>query len=180
MPPPHGTAAAVYGLLEVLAVPKGEWLLQTAAGSVLGRQLIQVGSADSHPTMQSGERWAASSSRWVAARGICRFKGGGRTRGQLARSRARVEGVGLNPKIPTPYPRLLVHDQLIPVGVSEFSQGGAQGAGAVGGVSNSPRGSCQTDFPPRVTLSLDVFGGTWAIGDSRGLPVSSNTNCYFF
>lgn len=27
---------------DVLAVPAGEWLLQTAAGSVLGRQTIQV------------------------------------------------------------------------------------------------------------------------------------------
>eukprot|EP00899_Mesostigma_viride_P024510 jgi/Mesvir1/5243/Mv15364-RA.1 len=32
----------VYGMLRVLAVPKGEWLLQTAAGSVLGRQMIQL------------------------------------------------------------------------------------------------------------------------------------------
>jgi NADPH:quinone reductase-like Zn-dependent oxidoreductase len=32
----------VVGLLEELAVPAGEWVLQTAAGSVLGRQLIQV------------------------------------------------------------------------------------------------------------------------------------------
>ena len=29
-----------YGFLEVLQVPKGEFLLQTAAGSTLGRQLI--------------------------------------------------------------------------------------------------------------------------------------------
>ncbi len=28
---------------EVLKVPAGEWLLQTAAASVLGRQVIQVG-----------------------------------------------------------------------------------------------------------------------------------------
>ena len=45
-----GDPGAVYGMLEELAVPEGEWLLQTAAGSVLGRQLIQV-----------------------RARGICRF-----------------------------------------------------------------------------------------------------------
>lgn len=33
----------VYGMVaEVLAVPEGEWLLQTAAGSVLGRQIIQL------------------------------------------------------------------------------------------------------------------------------------------
>ena len=31
-----------YGLLEALAVPKGQWLLQTAAGSVLGRLLIAL------------------------------------------------------------------------------------------------------------------------------------------
>ena len=37
----------VYGMFEVLAVPRGEWLLQTAAGSVLGRQMVQVGSGDS-------------------------------------------------------------------------------------------------------------------------------------
>ena len=30
-------------MLEVLAVPQGDYLLQTAAGSVLGRQMIQVG-----------------------------------------------------------------------------------------------------------------------------------------
>lgn len=29
-------------MLADLAVPKGEWLLQTAAGSVLGRQVIQL------------------------------------------------------------------------------------------------------------------------------------------
>lgn len=35
--------ATVYGMLVgVLAVPEGEWVLQTAAGSVLGRQVIQV------------------------------------------------------------------------------------------------------------------------------------------
>jgi hypothetical protein len=33
----------VVGMLEELAVPAGEYLLQTAAGSVLGRQMIQVG-----------------------------------------------------------------------------------------------------------------------------------------
>ncbi|PSC73519.1 trans-2-enoyl-mitochondrial [Micractinium conductrix] len=32
----------VYGMFEVLAVPRGEWLLQTAAGSVLGRQMVQL------------------------------------------------------------------------------------------------------------------------------------------
>ncbi|KAK9845455.1 hypothetical protein WJX81_006838 [Elliptochloris bilobata] len=31
-----------YGFLEVLQVPKGNWLLQTAAGSTLGRQLIAL------------------------------------------------------------------------------------------------------------------------------------------
>ena len=33
----------IVGMLEVAAVPKGGWLLQTAAGSTLGRMLIQVG-----------------------------------------------------------------------------------------------------------------------------------------
>lgn len=34
----------VYGMVvSTLAVPAGEYLLQTAAGSVLGRQIIQVG-----------------------------------------------------------------------------------------------------------------------------------------
>ncbi|KAL4447410.1 hypothetical protein ABPG75_004629 [Micractinium tetrahymenae] len=32
----------VAGMLDVLAVPQGEYLLQTAAGSVLGRQMIQL------------------------------------------------------------------------------------------------------------------------------------------
>lgn len=32
----------VYGMLKELAVPKGEYILQTAAGSVLGRQIIQL------------------------------------------------------------------------------------------------------------------------------------------
>lgn len=32
----------VVGMLDVLAVPQGEYLLQTAAGSVLGRQVIQL------------------------------------------------------------------------------------------------------------------------------------------
>lgn len=32
----------VYGLVKDLAIPKGEYLLQTAAGSVLGRQVIQL------------------------------------------------------------------------------------------------------------------------------------------
>ena len=31
-----------YGMLAVLAAPKGEWVLQNAAGSVLGRQLTQI------------------------------------------------------------------------------------------------------------------------------------------
>ncbi len=31
-----------YGFLEVLKVPRGEYLLQSAAGSVLGRQLIAL------------------------------------------------------------------------------------------------------------------------------------------
>lgn len=30
------------GLLEMAAVPKGQWLLQTAANSTIGRQLIQI------------------------------------------------------------------------------------------------------------------------------------------
>lgn len=38
----------VVGMLDVLAVPKGEYLLQTAAGSVLGRQMIQVGASLAH------------------------------------------------------------------------------------------------------------------------------------
>ncbi len=32
----------VYGMLQELAVPKDEWLLQTAASSVLGRQVIAL------------------------------------------------------------------------------------------------------------------------------------------
>lgn len=32
----------VYGMLKELAVPKGQWLLQTAAGSALGRQVISL------------------------------------------------------------------------------------------------------------------------------------------
>eukprot|EP00249_Psilotum_nudum_P015457 c25336_g1_i1 orf=42-1046(-) len=34
--------ATIYGILEDIHVPTGEYLLQTAAGSVLGRQLIQL------------------------------------------------------------------------------------------------------------------------------------------
>ena len=34
--------ATTYGMLEELSIPKGEYLLQTAAGSVLGRQVIQL------------------------------------------------------------------------------------------------------------------------------------------
>jgi NADPH:quinone reductase-like Zn-dependent oxidoreductase len=33
---------AVVGLLEVVAVPQGGWLLVTAAGSTLGKMLAQV------------------------------------------------------------------------------------------------------------------------------------------
>ena len=36
-----GQVTAV-GLLRVLAIPKGEWLLQSAAGSAIGRQIIQI------------------------------------------------------------------------------------------------------------------------------------------
>ena len=32
----------VRGIFDSLNVPKGEWLLQSAAGSVLGRQVIQM------------------------------------------------------------------------------------------------------------------------------------------
>ena len=35
----------VVGMLAVLDIPKGGWLLQTAAGSVLGRQMIQVSAS---------------------------------------------------------------------------------------------------------------------------------------
>ena len=31
----------VVGMVEVLQIPKGEWLIQDGAGSVLGRQMIQ-------------------------------------------------------------------------------------------------------------------------------------------
>jgi trans-2-enoyl-CoA reductase len=33
---------AAYGLVEDIAVPEGKWLLQTAAGSVLGRIVIAL------------------------------------------------------------------------------------------------------------------------------------------
>lgn len=36
---------SVVGMLRILSVPKGEFLLQTAAGSALGRQIIQVGKS---------------------------------------------------------------------------------------------------------------------------------------
>ena len=32
----------VRGMLDVLDIPRGEWLLQSAAGSVLGRMAIQM------------------------------------------------------------------------------------------------------------------------------------------
>jgi len=41
----------IVGLLEKLKVPKGQWLLQTAAGSTLGRQLIQVTKHDGINTL---------------------------------------------------------------------------------------------------------------------------------
>lgn len=31
----------IVGMLEVLQIPEGDWLVQDAAGSVLGRQMIQ-------------------------------------------------------------------------------------------------------------------------------------------
>jgi len=34
--------AAAFGLVEDMAVPEGQWLLQTAAGSVLGRMVIAL------------------------------------------------------------------------------------------------------------------------------------------
>lgn len=43
--PSRGCPAGM--VVEVLQVPAGEWLLQTAAGSVLGRQVIQVGQGGS-------------------------------------------------------------------------------------------------------------------------------------
>ena len=33
---------SAYGLLARLAAPKGAWILQNAAGSVMGRQIIQI------------------------------------------------------------------------------------------------------------------------------------------
>ncbi len=36
------SAVTAYGFLETLQVPKGEYLLQGAAGSTLGRQLIAM------------------------------------------------------------------------------------------------------------------------------------------
>ena len=38
----HGLAVTAYGFLEALKVPRGEYLLQGAAGSTLGRQLIAM------------------------------------------------------------------------------------------------------------------------------------------
>ena len=35
------------GLLRVSAVPKGEWLMLTAASSTIGRQIIQIGKSRS-------------------------------------------------------------------------------------------------------------------------------------
>ena len=37
-----GVAVTAYGFLETLKVPEGEYLLQGAAGSTLGRQLIAL------------------------------------------------------------------------------------------------------------------------------------------
>jgi NADPH:quinone reductase-like Zn-dependent oxidoreductase len=42
MTAPRASAGPAYGFLEVLQVPEGEWLLQTAAGSTLGRMLIAL------------------------------------------------------------------------------------------------------------------------------------------
>ncbi|KAK9840389.1 hypothetical protein WJX74_009098 [Apatococcus lobatus] len=47
-----------YGLLEALAVPKGEWLLQTAAGSVLGRLLITLAKREGVKTINVVRRSA--------------------------------------------------------------------------------------------------------------------------
>ena len=38
----RGLAVTAYGFLETLRVPRGEYLLQGAAGSTLGRQLIAL------------------------------------------------------------------------------------------------------------------------------------------
>jgi NADPH:quinone reductase-like Zn-dependent oxidoreductase len=42
MTPPRAPQVAAYGFLEVLQVPEGAWLLQTAAGSTLGPMLIAM------------------------------------------------------------------------------------------------------------------------------------------
>ena len=38
----HCVQFTCVGMLRMLSVPKGEYVLQTAAGSALGRQIIQV------------------------------------------------------------------------------------------------------------------------------------------
>ena len=40
-----------FGMMDDLAVPKGEWLLQSAAGSVLGRMVIALGKAQGIKTL---------------------------------------------------------------------------------------------------------------------------------
>jgi hypothetical protein len=43
--PPQVNPVTVYGFFDDLQIPQGEWLLQNAAGSVLGRQVIELAKA---------------------------------------------------------------------------------------------------------------------------------------
>ena len=45
-------ASAILMLRHVLAIPQGEWLLQSAAGSEIGRMIIKLPKYDGHPHNQ--------------------------------------------------------------------------------------------------------------------------------
>jgi NADPH:quinone reductase-like Zn-dependent oxidoreductase len=50
-------ASAVAMVRHVLRVPRGAWLLQTAAGSALGRMIIRMGTLDGFRTINVVRRW---------------------------------------------------------------------------------------------------------------------------
>ena len=65
-----------YGFLEVLQVPEGEFLLQTAAGSTLGRQLIVLAHQRGVRTVNLVRRKAQAQDLLdIGAPALCRWQG---------------------------------------------------------------------------------------------------------
>jgi len=76
----------------VLAVPRGEWLLQTAAGSALGRMVIRLGKAHGFRTMNFVRRKEQMAELWAHGADAVLCEADGPIAEQV---RARTNGAGV-------------------------------------------------------------------------------------